>query len=72
LNGFAKGYALRAVAHILQENSVHNALISMGNSSVLATGKHPNGTGWSVGMYPTLAKKDTAITLFNECLTNIR
>ena len=38
---------------------IENALINMGNSSVLALGNHPVGTGWKVNN----------ILLHNECLT---
>jgi len=69
LNGYVKGYALRAVAQTLRENYIPNALISMGNSSILAIGNHPHGEGWNVGLDPAYKKNNTAITLFNECLT---
>jgi len=69
LNGYVKGYALRAVARILRDNGVEDALINLGNSSVLAIGNHPNGKGWKVGTDPAYKKQATAVTLFNECLT---
>lgn len=69
LNGYVKGYALRAVAQILHESFIRDALINMGNSSILAIGNHPHGKGWSVGLDPAFEKNNHAITLFNECLT---
>jgi len=69
LNGYIKGYALRAVGQTLKENYISNALISMGNSSILAIGNHPHGEGWSVGLDPAYKKNNTVITLFDECLT---
>jgi len=69
LNGYVKGYALRTVAQMLRNNQIHDALINFGNSSILATGNHPYGEGWSVGMDPEFEKSGNAITLFNECLT---
>lgn len=69
LNGYLKGYALRHVIQILDENSIHDALINMGNSSVMAMGNHPNGKGWSVGLDPALKKDTAGIKLYNECLT---
>ena len=69
LNGYVKGYALRSIAKILKENDIQDSLINLGNSSVLAIGNHPNGKGWSVGIDPQYKKGDTAIALFNECLT---
>lgn len=59
LSGFLKGYALETVKSILDEFAIEHALISMGNSSVLAMGNHPVGTGWKVN----------DILLHNECLT---
>ena len=48
LSGFLKGYALETIRDILHSCSIENALINMGNSSVLALGNHPAGTGWKV------------------------
>jgi len=69
LNGYVKGYALRIISKILRDYHINNALINLGNSSILATGNHPHGKGWSVGLEPEFEKKDNTITLFNECLT---
>ncbi len=55
----SKGYALETIKSILNECVIENALINMGNSSVLALGNHPVGTGWKVNN----------ILLHNECLT---
>ncbi len=59
LSGFLKGYALETIKSILNESMIENALINMGNSSVLALGNHPVGLGWKVNN--TL--------LHDECLT---
>lgn len=40
LSGFLKGYALETIRDILHSCSIENALINMGNSSVLALGNH--------------------------------
>jgi len=69
LNGYVKGYALRAVAEILRKQGISDALINLGNSSVMAIGNHPEGKGWKVGTDPVYQKGDDAVTLFNECLT---
>jgi len=69
LNGYIKGYALRFVAQILRENNITDALISMGNSSILAMGNHPQTEGWSIGLDPEFDKNNTSVTLFNECFT---
>ena len=56
---FLKGYALDTIKSILNEFLIENALINIGNSSVLALGNHPVGSGWKVNN----------ILLHNECLT---
>lgn len=48
LSGFLKGYALDKIKSILKESMIENALINMGNSSVLALGNHPMGKGWKI------------------------
>ena len=50
LSGFLKGYALDKIREILKVHIIANALINMGNSSVLALGNHPVGTGWKVSL----------------------
>lgn len=66
LCGYAKGYALDKLKYILEENSCHDALISIGCSSVLALGNHLHGKGWKVSL-PGKDKED--VILFDECLT---
>ncbi len=58
LSGYIKGYALRSVKKILLRYQISDALVSFGNSSIMAMGNHPSGKGWKV---------DCA--LFDECLT---
>jgi len=67
LSGYIKGYALGTVKQLLEKENITDALISMGNSSVLALGNHPFGKGWKVSRPET----DTATNcvLFDECLT---
>lgn len=70
LSGFIKGYALDAVKNILEERGISNALINMGNSSVLALGNHPLGDGWKVGIdFPSTINDKKEIILRNKCLT---
>ena len=70
LSGFLKGYALDKIKGILAENEITDALISLGNSSVLAIGNHPHGEGWKVGFNHSLAATDRKeVLLRNECLT---
>lgn len=73
LSGFLKGYALDKIREILKVHIIENALINMGNSSVLALGNHPVGTGWKVSFgdqaSTTKNYKTQSILLNNECLT---
>jgi thiamine biosynthesis lipoprotein len=65
LSGFLKGYALDKAREICRNLSQENALINIGNSSVMAIGNHPHGEGWKVG----LATTEKEFLLKNECLT---
>ena len=72
LSGFLKGYALEKTRKLLQYYEVKDALINMGNSSVLALGHHPLADGWKVNFGQsavTQAKEWPEIFLKNECLT---
>ncbi len=66
LSGFLKGYALESARQILAGRGVENALLSMGNSSVLALGNHPHGEGWKVAFATGSA---SSLQLYNQCLT---
>lgn len=46
--GFAKGYALRRIAGII--DAVPNAFVNFGSSTILAKGSHPFGEGWKVSL----------------------
>lgn len=48
--GFGKGFAMRRVKEILISEGVINALVSFGESSVLAIGAHPYGTYWPIAV----------------------
>lgn len=67
LSGFIKGYALRAVHNLLLNENIHNALINVGNSSILALGNHPCGKGWKISS-PDI-KTINECVLHDECLT---
>ena len=73
LSGFLKGYALDRIKEIVNTHRIGNALISIGNSSILALGNHPSGMGWKVGFRnqtnSVQSDKDQSILLNNECLT---
>lgn len=67
LNGFIKGYALDKIKTLLLDAKCDNALMNMGNSSILALGNHPNGKGWKVNLPENV---NEFVTLHNQCLTN--
>ena len=67
LSGYIKGYVLGTIRNILFEENILNALINMGNSSILAVGNHPHGKGWKVGIPD--AESVNEFILFNQCLT---
>ena len=73
LSGFLKGYALERIREILESYAIRNALINIGNSSILAIGNHPNGKGWKVDFDKRLHigkdSENNALILFDECLT---
>jgi len=50
LGGIGKGIALAAVERLLRARHVAHALVSFGESSVLAIGPQPSGADWLVGM----------------------
>ena len=70
LCGFVKGYALDRVKQLLQ-NNVSDALLNLGNSSVMALGNHPCGDGWKIAMNAqTYSSIKHPIILHNECFTS--
>lgn len=72
LSGFLKGYTLEKTRKLLQHYEVKDALINMGNSSVLAFGHHPLADGWKVGFGQGAVlngRKPQELLLQNECLT---
>jgi len=67
LSGFIKGYSLHAVRKFLKKKRIDNALINVGNSSILALGNHPCGNGWKI-KHPDINAKNDCV-LINECLS---
>lgn len=67
LSGFIKGYTLRGIRNLLLNEDIHNALINVGNSSILAMGNHPCGEGWKIS-FPYEEKINECV-LHDECLT---
>jgi thiamine biosynthesis lipoprotein len=66
LGGIGKGIALKGVEILLRRQGIENALVSFGESSILALGKHPEGGPWRVGL---AADAKMAFTLSNEALS---
>jgi thiamine biosynthesis lipoprotein len=66
LSGLLKGYALDCVREVLVKEQLSDALINMGNSSVLALGNQPYGDGWKIDFQQG---SEHTIILHNECLT---
>lgn len=60
LGGYGKGYALAKIRQIMEEESIANALVNFGNSSVLAVGTHPCGAYWPVGLDNPFTKEHVA------------
>lgn len=70
LSGFIKGYALDEVRNILETGGITDALVNLGNSSVLALGNHPAGEGWRIGIDPPPgAAPRKEVVLKDACLT---
>lgn len=66
LCGYIKGYALDKIRNILESSPCTDALISLGNSSILAWGHHPNGQGWPIALP---GQPGQSVTLSGACLT---
>lgn len=48
--GFAKGYALQAVARLIRQAGSSQAFVNFGNSTILGMGTHPFGDSWKVAV----------------------
>lgn len=46
--GFAKGYALKNIKKLIEQENVSHAFVNFGNSSILGMGHHPYGDSWKV------------------------
>lgn len=68
LSGFLKGYALESVRQVLWQHQITDALVNMGNSSVLALGHAPCSEGWRIG-FGQGGHEGTKVLLRDECLT---
>jgi thiamine biosynthesis lipoprotein len=50
LGAIGKGIALDSIKPVLLKQGVKNAIVSFGESSILALGTHPNGQNWPLGI----------------------
>jgi len=50
LGGFGKGFALDQVKSLLISAGISDSFISFGESSIMAHGNHPHGSGWKAGI----------------------
>lgn len=66
LNGYVKGYTLDKIKELISNSSIEDALINLGNSSILGLGNQPFGTGWKIDR---ANHSISDIILRNECLT---
>lgn len=76
LSGFLKGYALENIQSILSEHGISDALVSIGQSSIMAIGSHTGTNGWEVvlanGTASSPSQEESSrktVTLYDECLT---
>ena len=58
--GFGKGLAIREVKKVLISEGLGNALISFGESMILAMGTHPHGKYWPVAVEGIFEKQSVA------------
>ena len=64
LSGFLKGYALETIRRLLNRHHIADALVSLGNSSIMALGNQTNeGNGWTMNVGSGI------LTLHDECLS---
>lgn len=67
LSGYLKGYALEQMRPILRDYGIADALLNIGNSSVMATGNMADGAGWAVNFGSS--NRQQPIVLHDQCLT---
>jgi FAD:protein FMN transferase len=61
LGGIGKGYALDQAVRIFDEHDIHHALISAGESTILALGSAPGYEGWPVTLH-TVEPRDILLS----------
>lgn len=66
LGAIGKGLALSGVGKLLRRAGIASALVSFGESSVLALGKHPFGSAWPIALAEA---PETVLALRDESLS---
>lgn len=66
-----KGIALDTIKPVLENNGVKNGIVSLGESSILALGKHPDGDYWPLGIRNPFQPNEYVhvFSTSNECVT---
>lgn len=69
--GYAKGYALDKIKHLLLESEVRHCFVNFGDSSILGIGRHPYGDAWKVNIENPFDREEilAEITLKDEALS---
>lgn len=69
--GFGKGLGIRSVKAILLSEGIDNALVSFGESTVLAMGTHPHGKHWPIAVADIYNKQSIVrlARLSDNCLS---
>ena len=65
--GMLKGYALDKIGELVRSYSIENALLSFGNSSIMAIGHREGCDGWPIRL--PQAAQSNELTLHDECLS---
>ncbi len=65
LSGMIKGYGLDKIHRLLKSRSIEDALVNLGNSSVMAMGNGSDGKGWQLSLQQT----GEQVCLQDQCLT---
>jgi thiamine biosynthesis lipoprotein len=68
LGGFGKGYAVKQMKSLLQQQGVKHALVSFGESLILGWGSHPYGHAWIIEVATGNEGKPISFELLNEAV----
>ena len=70
--GFGKGLAISKIKEVLLSENIDNALVSFGESTVLALGSHPHGKHWPIAVSDIYNKQSVVrmAKLRDNCLSS--